>query len=89
MIGGRLHYERGGVCVGIIAQRIFGFQGTIKLDPNAPKGLQEHNARALGNAMLGILLFFWMLCITFYFGEPPLCISWGSFSTRKKWWSKK
>eukprot|EP00884_Botryococcus_braunii_P017444 jgi/Botrbrau1/4383/Bobra.105_2s0029.1 len=43
------------------------FEGAVGSTAGPLVGLQEHNARALGNAMLGILLFFWVLCITFYF----------------------
>jgi MFS family permease len=57
-----------GPIVGVLASRVFGFRGALKVDPAAPADLIAHNARALGNAILAMLVTPWAFCLLFYTG---------------------
>ena len=54
--------------VGLLTQKAFGFVGTLRHDPLTPPDVVASNARALGSAMLVLLIVPWALCGIFYFG---------------------
>ena len=57
-------------CAGLVAERVFGFQGSLA-DHGAPDlALQLANAHALGNSLLILLLVPWGLDFLFYCGAP-------------------
>jgi hypothetical protein len=53
---------------GIVAEEVFGFKGSLADSAVPDPALQLHNARALGNAMLILLLVPWGLDFFFYCG---------------------
>eukprot|EP01025_Chloroclados_australasicus_P021392 TRINITY_DN224_c2_g1_i2.p1 TRINITY_DN224_c2_g1~~TRINITY_DN224_c2_g1_i2.p1 ORF type:complete len:531 (+),score=44.75 TRINITY_DN224_c2_g1_i2:400-1992(+) len=53
--------------VGVLAHRVFGFMGTAETHPDDP-ALDQHNAKALGNAMLYCMVVPWSLCALVYTG---------------------
>lgn len=54
---------------GLVAEKVFGFQGSLAQMAVPDQALQLHNAQALGNAMLILLLVPWGLDFLFYCGE--------------------
>ncbi|CAL8463252.1 g2786 [Coccomyxa elongata] len=54
--------------VGLVAEKVFGFAGSLKADAVPDPALQLANAHALGNAMLVLLLAPWGFDFIFYCG---------------------
>jgi len=52
--------------VGILAERVFGYEGTASASKRPGENL--HNAEALGNALLVCMIVPWTLCCIFYSG---------------------
>ena len=57
--------------VGLVAEKTFGFSGTLGLSVDAAQAEALSNARALGRAMLVLLLLPWGFDFFVYFGETP------------------
>ena len=56
--------------VGLVAERTFGFSGTLGQSANAAQAAALSNAHALGKAMLVLLILPWGFDFFVYFGEP-------------------
>jgi len=54
--------------VGVLASRVFGFKGTLSIEPGATPDEVARNAAALGSAILAMLLAPWAFCLIFYSG---------------------
>lgn len=55
---------------GLVAEKVFGFAGSLKAEAVPDPALQLANAHALGNAMLVLLLTPWGFDLIFYCGAP-------------------
>lgn len=49
-----------------MAERLFGFSGTLSDAALSDKALRERNAAALGNSLLACMVLPWSLCLLFY-----------------------
>ena len=56
--------------VGLLAERAFGFSGTLGHSADAAQATALANAHALGKAMLVLLLVPWGFDFLVYFGKP-------------------
>ena len=56
-------------CAGLVAERAFGFQGSLAAAAVPNQALQQANAHALGNSLLILLLIPWGLDFIFYCGD--------------------
>lgn len=52
--------------VGILAERAFGFKGSISEAALRDVTLRQHNASALGSSLLSCMALPWALCLVFY-----------------------
>ena len=57
---------------GLIAERVFGYAGTLGESAASEKSLDRGNAVALSSSLLVCLLVPWSLCAVFYFSESPV-----------------
>lgn len=58
-------------CAGIIADKVFGYRGSVGREAGA--GQEAANATALGNSLLAVLGIPWLLCFFAYFRAPLAC----------------
>ena len=56
---------------GLVAERCFGFRGSLAETAEASSAAAMRNAEALASSLLACLIVPWFLCLLFYTGAPP------------------
>lgn len=74
--------------VGLLAERVFGFNGVLSDAALKDDELRRHNASALGSSLLACMTIPWSLCLVFYTAlhffypkDKAMARTWGSGSS--------